>query len=291
MQYVTRRPRAPVSEFVSDIWLYSGYRPPHRFERILPSGTLELVVNLCDRPLHCYHPQTLEARCAVSGPLVSGARAAYSVVDTAQQQEIMGVHLRPGGAPALLGVPADEVEGADLPLEAFWGRAAVELRDRLLAESDADARLATLEDVLTRQVRPALASHPVLRAALERLDRPEDPIAIGALAADAGWSRQRFIRTFRAGVGLTPKAYARVRRFQAALRRFHAGGAAPWVDVAAACGYYDQAHFIRDFRAFSGLTPAAYARLEPGPLRLVPVAERPQVCPVTPAEGASAASW
>lgn len=278
MRYLTRRPRGPLADFVSEFWLYSGYRPPHRFERILPTGTVELVINLFGQPLRCYGAETLEPVCAVDGPLLSGARTGHSVVDTGQQREIMGVHFRPGGAAAVLGMPVDELEGADVSLEAVWGAEAGRLHDRLMTEARAERRLAILERCMAERLRPGMAAHPVLGAALSRLDRTDEPVEIRSLAAEAGWSARRFIRAFHAQVGITPKAYARIRRFQAALGRI---GAEPdWADIAVASGYYDQAHFIRDFREFSGITPSAYARLQAGHLQHVPVAEHAQICPV-----------
>lgn len=288
MRYLTRRPPAPLSGFASNLWLYSGYRPKHRFERIMPSGTIELVISLRDgQPLRCYDPETLQARRTIPGPLVSGLRADHCVIDTEQQGEIMGVHFRPGGARALLGLPVDEVLDQDIPLELIWGGAARELHERLLAEARAERRLALLEDALMKRLRPELSLHPVLRSALAELNQTDIPVEIGRMAEKAGWSDRHFIRTFSAQVGITPKAYGRIRRFQAALARIQAGKRNDWAALAADCGYYDQAHFIRDFRAFSGLTPSAYARLEVRDLQHVPVEERAQICPVVDALAAA----
>lgn len=92
MRYYTRRPAPPLSDCVIDLWLYTGYRPDHAFERILPTGTVEIVINLRDSsPLRCYDSETFALAETVHGPLVSGARARYCMVDTAQQEEIMGV--------------------------------------------------------------------------------------------------------------------------------------------------------------------------------------------------------
>lgn len=81
---------------------------------------------------------------------------------------------------------------------------------------------------------------------------------IAEVTRRVGLSPRRFIQVFKEEVGLTPKLFCRVRRFQKAIRRVYRGETVDWADVALACGYFDQAHFIKDFRAFSGLTPAAY---------------------------------
>lgn len=281
MRYYTRRPVAPLSACVADLWLYTGYRPEHSFERILPTGTVEIVINLRDDgPLRCYDSDTFSLTGRISGPLVSGPRARHCMVDTAQQEEIMGVHFLPGGACALLGIPADEIHDQDISLEAIWGRSARGLHERLLEETTPGPRLAILENALLERLQENRLPHPVVNAALRELERIDEPIGIGEIAARFGWSDRHFIRTFAAQVGITPKSYGRIRRFQAALVRIQAGRVPDWAALAVDCGYYDQAHLIRDFRAFSGLTPAAYSRLTPTGLRHIPVEERTQICPI-----------
>lgn len=255
------RPRAPLSDFIEVLWYRSGSPAAHELERLLPTGTLELVIDLSDAPLRCYDPESLELRKSIRGPLLSGVRASYAVIDAPSSHEIIGVQFHPGGGHALLGLPVDEVQGLDLPLRALWGAAADELYDRLLNEKSPDCRLAILEAALLARLQANARLHPVIRHALARLDQPEVPLEISDLAAEAGWSDRYFIRKFSAQVGITPKAFARVRRFQSALRRMQRERHADWVEIALASGYYDQAHFIRDFKAFSGTTPGAYRRL------------------------------
>ena len=87
MRYYTRRPASPLSACVADLWLYTGYRPEHAFERILPTGTVEIVINLRNaEPLRCYDSDTFGLTGKIHGPLVSGARARHCMVDTAQQE-------------------------------------------------------------------------------------------------------------------------------------------------------------------------------------------------------------
>lgn len=274
MRFFARRPIAPLNEFVANLWISTGYRPAHRLERLLPNGIIELVIPLQEsEPLRCYHPETFAPRNTFRGPILSGARAGHTVIDTAQLHEIMGACFHPGGAVALLGMPADDVRDHDVPLDALWGADAIALHDRLLAEKTPQGRLDLLEKALLQRARVDLRIHPVMRTALRQLDQTDTPVEVGDLAARFGWSDRHFIRSFSEQVGITPKAYGRIRRFQAALRRIRTGRPNNWADVAAECGYYDQAHLIRDFRAFSGLTPAAYARIGRNEIQGVPIVE------------------
>jgi len=103
-----------------------------------------------------------------------------------------------------------------------------------------------------------LARHPAVAAALKELQCVPQTRTLSDLVEHIGLSPRRFIQVFRAEVGLTPKLFCRIQRFQEVVRRIGRGQPVDWLDVALACGYFDQAHFIHDFRAFSGLTPTTY---------------------------------
>src|SRR5262249_843306 len=100
--------------------------------------------------------------------------------------------------------------------------------------------------------------HPAVAHALRVFGRSPRAASIADVTAAIGLSPKRFIERFKTEVGLTPKAFCRVRRFQQALGALNAGADVDWACVALSAGYYDQAHFIHDFRAFSGLTPTMY---------------------------------
>jgi AraC-like DNA-binding protein len=235
-------PRPSLSEFVELFWLYEGDPRPHARERVLPTGTLELVIDLRD---------------GVGGAVICGAHSQSFVLDTARQVAVLGVHFKPGGAFPFLRPPAGELHDAHVPLDALWGPRAAELRERVLEAPTPAAKFRALERALrTQAVRP-LARHPAVAFALEEFRRrPARPVA--AVVEQTGLSSRRFVEAFTDEVGLTPKLFCRVRRFQEVLRHVGQCRQIEWARVALACGYYDQAHFIHDFRAFSGFSPTDY---------------------------------
>lgn len=237
-------PRAPLGAFVERFWLCTDARA--RRERILPSGTIELVINLAEDAV-----RVDERR--YSGAVFSGTYARAMVIDAAQHADMLGVHFRPGGAFPLLGIPAGELADAHVDLAALWGPAARALRDRL-GEATPAERFRILEDALLARLRRT--PHTAVPEALEAFARSRGAASIREVARRTGLSQRRFIDVFRDAVGLTPKVYCRVLRFQHA--RTLAGR--DWGEVALAARYADQAHLIRDFREFASMTPAEYAR-------------------------------
>ncbi len=258
MLYRTYIPRPPLSDFVELLWSYEGDDPPHAKERVLPTGTVELIVNLSEDTERVYDGQDPARFQSFRGALVCGAHSGYFVIDTASQASIMGVHFKPGGAFPFLGLPACELRDTHVSLDTLWGAGADDLRDRLLEAETAEARFRVLERSLLAQAARPLARHPAVAFALKEFGDAAHARTVSEVTGRIGLSQRRFIRVFSEEVGLTPKLFCRVRRFQEALRLIGRGQHVEWAEVALACGYFDQAHFIHDFRAFSGLNPTAY---------------------------------
>lgn len=183
------------------------------------------------------------------------------MIDTAEETSVIGVHFKPGGAFPFLGVPVGELADLHVDLEALWGSAALELRERLCAAATPAERFALLERALTARLCCPLEHHRAVPVALRALGRPDARPRIRDVAQDPGLSHRRLVEVFTAEVGLTPKLFCRVQRFQRALAFVRQSAEAPnWAMQALDCGYFDQSHLIHDVLTFSGLTPAAYFR-------------------------------
>jgi AraC-like DNA-binding protein len=256
--YRARVPDPPLSQFVELLWLVHGPRPPHAKERVLPTGALQLIINLAHDEIRVYDPAEMDRSRRFPGSLVAGAGSRFGVIDAAIHTSAIGVAFKPGGAFPFLGVPARDLRDADTPLETLWGAGAGELRDRLLYSGTPAARFGLLQRALLAHARSPLERRPEVALALGEFGRDPGGATVEEVAARAGLSHRRFIEVFADEVGLTPKVYRRVRRFQRALRTTEGSQPVDWPDVALECGYYDQAHLARDFRAFAGLSPTAY---------------------------------
>jgi AraC-like DNA-binding protein len=207
--------------------------------------------------------------------VVGGARAAFYTKDTTQPALSVGVQLKAGAAEALFGASAAEFTGRHVALTDLWGRSAARMRDRLIAACDPERRLAVLETVLSERLPEITALHPAVAGALEDF---ETSVNIRDAVRRSGYSHRRFVVLFRRAIGLAPKAYTRVLRFQRVLPEgaatANARGAASWADLAIRAGYSDQSHFIREFREFAGVTPEDYRRAAPDASHHVAIAAR-----------------
>jgi AraC-like DNA-binding protein len=189
--------------------------------------------------------------------IVVGTRARYAVVDTADMEESIGILLRPGGFAGLFRECADLFFERSIGLEEVW--AGTSLTDRLCEARTPVEKLKTLEVFLAGRLRPTSRRSELVDQAMH-LFREKD-FRIAECARSVGVSERRLSQVFREQVGLTPKMWCRIRRFQSAVRALHNGVDVPWAELALRCGYYDQSHFANDFRAFSGINPTTYSAL------------------------------
>lgn len=164
--------------------------------------------------------------------------------------------LEPPAARALLGVPAGELSERTVSLDALLGRDAGRLAERLHDAPDAAARFACLDDVLLGLVRRARGvPRPDVARAWSLLRASGGQIRVDALAGALGCSRRHLVNAFAQDVGVSPKAAARLIRFEAARARI---GSVPLARLAAEHGFADQAHLTREFRALGGAPPTAF---------------------------------
>jgi hypothetical protein len=138
-------PGAPLCEFVSDFWLYENYEGGHHRELILPSGTFEMVFNRQEDELRIYNPAEPRECRRFAGALVSGPYSRPFMSDAAEERAILGVHFKPGGAVALLGLPAQELRDTHINLREIWGSSASTLYERLCALNVPSDRFRLLE--------------------------------------------------------------------------------------------------------------------------------------------------
>jgi AraC-like DNA-binding protein len=258
---------------------YGGYRLEGfapGVHRGLPSQRMTFIVSLDD-------PVDIATMPAPGPPgrygaFVSGLHASPATIRHDGRQVGLHVALTPFGARALLGMPAAELAGSVVELADLLGPLGVELQDRAVAAPTWEDRFAVLDDVLGRALRDAPAPQAEVAWAWRRVVETGGAVEIGALAREVGWSRRHLGARFRAEVGVSPKTVARVVRFDRA-RALLSGRRRPGLaEVAAECGFFDQAHMTRDWHDLAGCTPTTWLAEE-----LPPV---PDPAPVLTARGA-----
>lgn len=254
------RPAPALRPFIA--W-YSGYRqagPPAR-HRGLPSPYLTLIFTL-DEPLTlAQHPDPRQPPGRYE-TLVGGLHATPALITHDGRQSGIQLMLNPLGAAALLHFPAGDLASIDLDGAQVLGPLAGQIQERVRTAPDWSARFAVLDELLASRLGGMTQLRPQTVGAWQQLLASGGSVTVAELARDTGWSSRQLRNRFSAEIGLTPKAAARVIRFDRTRRLLQrqaaAGTLGPLADVAAECGYYDQAHLAREFRELAGCAPSTW---------------------------------
>ena len=281
---LTRPPMPALRPFVEAVWASdptpaaspataqaAPTAPPASLERVLPTGSMHLAIRLTGPPLQVLGTDR-GAREFLGHAVVGGVRDRCYVRDISAPVRSVGAQLRPSAVLPLFDATAADLAGRHTPLEQLWGRSAVTARERLLDAGSLERQLLVFEHLLLERLPRVCGVHPAVAHALAQLSAtPARSLAVRDVVRESGYSHRRFIELFRRSVGLTPKRYQRLSRFRAALAAVDLDAPPTWADLALAAGYSDQAHFSREFRAFSGVTPGAYLAARPAARHHVPI--------------------
>ncbi|MGE0786265.1 MAG: helix-turn-helix domain-containing protein [Sandaracinaceae bacterium] len=249
--FLCRPPRDPaLARLVDTLWVQSEALP-HPRERIVPSGRAQLLLNLGGDVLREHR---LDGRLAneTRGLAIQGLRTGPLVIDTSDQRHACGASLAHGAVRQLFGLPASELADQLVELDALWGIGARRMRDRVGEAPSLEAQLDALEAALLEIVARRSPDRRAIEAC-HRLARGE-PVA--AVVDRGGFTAATLIRHMREHIGVAPKLFSRILRFQSALRGV--ARSTSWAQLALEAGFADQAHLVREFRHFSGTSPSAY---------------------------------
>ena len=256
------KPAFPLAQYVEQIWRATDPVPPLAAppsqQRVYPDGAMALVIHLRQPAIAFSFDGAVHT---IRVPLLAGPYSRPFSFDLSQSPGTIGIVFRPGAARVFFPVAAHELHNVDIPLSELHPGEADRLLNELCTAADERSEFGVVERYLMRKLRSAAPIHPAVSYGVDQLSRAGGMRSVRRIQSETGLSHTRFIQLFREHVGMTPKLFCRVRRFHGLLNRVEQGVSMNWAELAADCGYFDQAHLIRDFRAFAGVTPLVYRRL------------------------------
>jgi AraC-like DNA-binding protein len=253
--FLARVPAAPLNYFVQSLLYWEGDPPSHDRDRLMPDGTASLIINLAEDEVRMYEGAGDSQMWRLPGAVLVGAHSRYTVIDSQEQRAIVAVAFRPGGTWPFFDPASSELHNQHTSISDLWRRDGHTLRERVLCARSPAARLAVLErELLMQAVRPLVPDRQIVFAT-SQLIQSCGSVPINALSECTGLSMKVLSRLFKLRVGLTPKLFARIRRFENMLQTVGSNTAVDWSTVAAECGYFDQSHLIRECALIAGFTP------------------------------------
>lgn len=256
MTYEEYAPSPALRPFVDRLWVLEAPAGTPNAEPVLPDGHVEIIVHAGDPffEMDANGGRHRQAPVLLAGQLTRAMHIAPGGV-----ARVVGARLKPNGAHTLLGLPQHHITNRVVDLTDVHPRTARVLRDEITGREDSRSLAAAMDRTLTR-LAPSSTPASKVNKTLEVAGRRRGLIQVQDLSRIAGISDRQLQRAFHDEVGVSPKQLLRVLRFQEVLRRVRGqSDNVRWTEIAATCGFYDQAHFVHDFRSFTGESPSAWA--------------------------------
>lgn len=264
-------PRFPLNRFVEFLYYYEGVQHAHKVDRFLPNGDTEILIDFNDAPQFIYDNDTLTEIQACNRIWASGFRTAPITIPSGHNAAMMAITFKKGKAAPFFPFPMNEIADRVVDADLVWGSEFGYLREKLLETKDIGTRFILVEEFLIGKFSSKMQIDPCVAFAVGEMTHRPDQISIARMNARIGYSQKHFIEMFRKQIGVTPKSYLKIMRFQKAVQTIDAAATPDWSQISQECGFYDQAHFINDFKHFSGFTPAKYAEISTNYQNYIPV--------------------
>lgn len=216
-----------------------------------------MIIDLDDSPKQLYHASDKNEYTEFRHCWISGEQTRPLIIGAAHSSMII-VRFTPGGAWPFFTIPMNELTNQVVPLSSLVGNLITDARDQILQGRSLDEKLQRTEDFFRSRFRGPLNGTGTVQEGIRRLSHPGLRPKVRELADDLGISQKHLIALFHDHVGLTPKQFARVSRFQQAITLMGLRGTVELQSVIHQCGYYDQAHFNHEFKEMTTMTPSDY---------------------------------
>lgn len=258
MQYTELTPIQPLADYVHCLWtLRAPAAADSTPDRVLPDGRTEIIINRA-APFCEIGDDGIARR--QPNAILAAQMSRFLLIQPTGDVDLVGIRFKATGLAALIGANLDALADQRLDLLSVDSALGGALVDAVMRDDDALSRTQAL---LTTWIHRSRRRHrPEIFAATTWMRNSAGQCRMEAIASRLGMSVRQFERRFIAEVGMTPKRFARVIRFDALLRAAQSGRCRDWTSLAHAFGFHDQPHFNREFRAIAGQSPTEYARSE-----------------------------
>lgn len=257
VQYNEFKPAPSLSAYVEGYWLVKSDLPAGQFSApniCIPKGTIELIVNLEGGKSEVYQDGKWVTLDRV---MLLGIQSNPITWRMPGQSSKFGIRLKPETFINLFDTPVASLYQKFISLESLVGNRFSWLISMLREAPDTESRISIAESFLHKKLTAVKEGNQLITQAIRKIWMEDGNISTASLSKSVYIGERQLQRLFKSSIGISPKLYSRIIRFRSAFEQAQSGKFVAWTDVAYEMGYSDQAHFVKDFKTFTGVTPTA----------------------------------
>ncbi|QNJ98760.1 helix-turn-helix domain-containing protein [Constantimarinum furrinae] len=248
---------AKLSRYMDAMLYHKDYSPTHTMDKYLPDGTTNIIFELTDTPKYIFDNHTKKPKQKCTHVWFSGVLTDYITI-SASSEEMIVLVFKPGAAYPLIRESVHRFSNKVVSASEIFGPSIMELYSEIKRATTPDQKFRLIEAWLLTRFNDDDFYSEIIQYAIDRIEQSPSVTNITEIAVKSGYSQKQFIQLFKKYVGITPKQFHRIKRFNEILKAVENKEQISWTAIAQDCGYFDQAHFIKDFKSFSGLNPKQY---------------------------------
>lgn len=250
-------PDTPLDHYIESIFHYEDFVPDHSVERVVPTGHLFLIFELDGIPRNTFDNETKEPKQTFTKAWISGQHTGCITISAHEQSEMFVIQFKPAGAYPFIQIPLSDLNDRIVPAEEILGEEILTRREQLLAEETPEEKFEAADKWLKSRFDETNAPPEKILGVLNLLQK--EPVSrLSEIVEEYPNTQKHLINQFKKYIGLTPKKYQRMVRFNEILQKIRDKEQITWTEVAYQCGYSDQSHFIKEFNHFSGFNPQEF---------------------------------
>jgi AraC-like DNA-binding protein len=251
---------ANLEKHIETILYLKDFTPDHSIERIVPTGHIFIIFELDDIPRNTFDNESLRPIKTFTKVWVSGTHRNFISISAHQHSEMLVIQFKPTGAFPFLHCPVQQLNDKVVSAEEIFGQEILELRNKILLAPLPQSKFEVAATWLTDRFDTRKEAPEYLLAFTDRLQK-KSVANLNEIIGSYPSTQKQLIRHFKKYVGLTPKYYHRILRFNEILVKIKNREKVSWAEVAYSCDYADQSHFIKEFFLFSGFNPQEFIKI------------------------------